>query len=379
MRVTSAVLVEPGASRPYTDSAPLALETLELDSPGAGELLIRVRAAGLCHSDLSTLDGTRPRPMPMALGHEAAGEVLEVGAGVAGFAPGDHVVLAFVPSCGECAPCRGGRPALCEPGAVANGEGVLLGGRGRLRRADGAPVHHHLGVSAFSDHVVVSARSAVHIDADLPWEIAALFGCAVLTGVGAAVNAARVALGDSVAVFGLGGVGLAALMGALASGASPVFAVDREAAKLALAEELGATRAIDAADDPVATIRELSGGGVRHAIETVGKAAVLAQAYEATARGGTTTTVGLPHPSESFAVPAVTLTAEERTVQGCYLGSCIPSRDIPRFVRLYKEGRLPVDRLLTHVLGPDEINAGFERLASGDGVRQVVLFPDEAG
>jgi alcohol dehydrogenase len=379
MHVTAAVLAEPGAPRPYTESAPLALETLELDEPGAGELLIGVRAAGLCHSDLSTLDGTRPRPTPMALGHEAAGEVLAVGAGVAGFAPGDHVVLTFVPSCGECAPCRSGRPALCEPGAAANGEGALLGGGRRLHRADRTPVHHHLGVSAFSDHIVVSARSAVRIDADLPWEIAALFGCAVLTGVGAAVNAAGVQLGESVAVFGLGGVGLAALMGAIAAGASPVFAVDREPAKLALAEELGATHALDVSEDPVAAIRQRSGGGVRHAIETVGKAAVLAQAYEATARGGMTTTVGLPHPSEAFAVPAVTLTAEERTVQGSYLGSCIPSRDIPRFVRMYKEGRLPVDRLLTHVLRPDEINAGFERLASGDGVRQVVVFADTEG
>lgn len=378
MQVTSAVLAAPGAARPYTSSTPLELRQLQLDPPGPGELLVRVRAAGLCHSDLSTLDGTRPRPTPMALGHEAAGEVIELGAGVTDVAPGDHVVLAFVPSCGACGPCRGGRPALCEPGAAANGEGVLLGGGRRLHDGD-TPVHHHLGVSAFSDHIVVSARSAVRVDPALPWEVAALFGCAVLTGVGAAVNAARVELGDSVAVFGLGGVGLAALIGAIAAGASPVYAVDLEPTKLALAEELGATAAIDAGSDPVAKIRELSGGGVRHAIETVGNARVLEQAYAATARGGTTTTVGLPHPDQTFGVPAVSLTAEERKVQGCYLGSCIPSRDIPRFVRLYQQGRLPVDRLLTHVLRQDEINLGFERLASGEGVRQVVVFGNQEG
>lgn len=385
MRVRAAVLRQPGAARPYTDSRPLRWEALEQDDPGPGEVRVRVRAAGLCHSDLSTINGSRLRPTPMAIGHEAAGEVVAVGPGVADRAIGDHVVLTFVPTCGSCEYCAEGRPALCAPGAAANGAGELLGGGRRLRTIDdrggvgraSESVHHHLGVSAFSDHVVVSARSTVPIDPELPWEIAALFGCAVLTGVGAVVNAARVSPGESVAIFGLGGVGLAALLGAVAAGAQPIVAVDRVPEKLTLARELGADVVIDAAVgvDVAAAVRDATDGGVHHAIETVGSAAVLAQAYAATRRAGQTTTVGLPDPSAQLRVPAVTITAEERTIRGSYLGSCVPQRDIPRFVALYRAGRLPVDRLLSHRLAPDEVNDGFERLAAGEGVRQVVVFP----
>lgn len=383
--VTAAVLRAAGAERPYDETRPLSRERLRLDAPQRGELLIRVHAAGLCHSDLSTVNGDRPRPTPMALGHEVAGEVVALGegtarpdgvgggSGAAGFALGDHVVMAFVPSCGSCDPCRQGRPALCEPGAAANGRGELLAGGRRLHDEHGE-VHHHLGVSGFSDHVVVSERSVVRIDPEVPWEVAALFGCAVLTGVGAVVNAAKVRPGESVAVFGLGGVGLAAMLGAIAAGGNPVVVVDVVEEKLALARELGATHAVASDDDVVARVRELTGGGADHVIETVGSAGVLAAAYAATRRGGVTTTVGLPHPSAQLTIPAVSLTAEERTLQGSYLGSCVPERDIPRFVALYRAGRLPVDRLLTHRLRPEEINEGFERLARGEGVRQVVVF-----
>jgi alcohol dehydrogenase len=304
------------------------------------------------------------------LGHEAAGEVVEVGAGVDELQPGDHVVMAFVPACGACEPCSVGRPALCEPGAAANTAGTLLSGERRWS----APLHHHLGVSAFADHVVVSAASAVRVDDDLPHEIAALFGCAVLTGVGAALNSAEVREGDRVAVFGLGGVGLAALLGARVAGAGTLIAVDVVPEKLDLALELGATHAVPAGEDTVAAVRELTGGGVDKAIETVGSERVLAQAYAATRRGGTTVTVGLPHPSEMLSIPAVSLVAEERTLRGSYLGSCVPKQDIPRFVALYKQGRLPVDRLLTHRIALDEINEGFDRLQRGEAVRQAVVF-----
>jgi Zn-dependent alcohol dehydrogenase len=402
VKVRAAVLRTAGAARPYTDSEPLRWESLELAEPGPDEVRVRVRAAGLCHSDLSTINGSRLRPTPMAIGHEAAGEIVAVGPGVIDRRVGEHVVLTFVPTCGSCEFCAEGRPALCGPGAAANGAGELLAGGHRLRTiadrgacptaatadpespgtassALSAPeqVHHHLGVSAFSDHVVVSTRSVVPIDPELPWEIAALFGCAVLTGVGAVVNAARVTPGESVSIFGLGGVGLAALLGAVAAGAQPIVAVDRVPGKLALARELGATTVIAADDgiDVVTAIRDVTGGGVHHAIETVGSAAVLAQAYAATRRAGQTTTVGLPDPSAQLQVPAVTITAEERTIRGSYLGSCVPQRDIPRFVALYRAGRLPVDRLLSHRLAPNELNAGFERLADGEAVRQVVVFP----
>lgn len=377
MKVRAAVLRQMGLPAPYADSRPLVIETLSLQDPGPGELLVRVRAAGLCHSDLSVIDGSRARVMPMVLGHEAAGVVLQSQS--PDFVAGDHVVFSFVPVCGHCGPCASGRAALCEPGAAANGAGTLLGGVRRWQSGPGCePVNHHLGVSGFAEATVVSARSAVKVPSDLPFEIAALFGCAVLTGVGAAVNTARVAAGESVAVFGLGGVGLAALLGAAASGAHPLVAVDVVPAKLELARQLGASHCVLAAKDVdvVAAVKAATGGGAHTAIETVGHEAVLAQAYAATRRGGTTVTVGLPHPSKQFSVSAVSLVAEERTVKGSYLGSCVPSRDIPRFIALYRAGKLPVEKLLSHRLTLDEINQGFDRLARGEAVRQVVIFPE---
>jgi alcohol dehydrogenase len=370
MKVRGAVLREMGLAKPYSSSRPLAIEELELDPPGAGELLVRVRAAGLCHSDLSVIDGSRPRVMPMVLGHEAAGEVVATGDWTPGFAPGDHVVLAFVPTCGDCVPCLSGRAALCEPGAAANTAGTLLSGERRWQSG----FHHHLGVSAFADHIVVSAQSAVKVDDDLPYEIAALFGCAVLTGVGAATNSARVSADDRVAIFGLGGVGVAALLGAVVSGAGTIVAIDVVPEKLELARELGATHVVQAGEDAVGAVREATGGGADKAIETVGSGRVLADAYAATRRGGTTVTVGLPHPEQMLSIPAVSLVAEERTLKGSYLGSCVPKRDIPRFIEMYQAGRLPVDRLLTHRLSLDELNEGFDRLATGHGVRQAVIF-----
>ncbi|MFI6796880.1 zinc-binding dehydrogenase [Streptosporangium canum] len=369
----TAVLVESGRPAPYASSRPLEVMSLRLDPPGPGELLVRVGAAGLCHSDLSVIDGSRPRPLPMALGHEAAGEVVATGGGTE-FAPGDHVVLAFVPACGHCPHCAGGRPALCEPGAEANGNGTLLGGGLRLTGADGGRPRHHLGVSAFSEHIVVSARSAVRVDPGLPFEIAALFGCAVLTGAGAAFHSARVAPGDSVAVFGLGGVGLAALIAAKAAGAATLIAVDVVGSKRALARELGATHAVAGGPDAVEAVREITRGGAEKVIDTTGVVAVLRQAYLATGRGGTTVTVGLPDPSRELALPALSLVAEERTLKGSYLGSCVPRRDVPRFVSMYRSGILPVDALLSHRLSLEEVNEGFDRLHTGEAVRQVIVF-----
>jgi len=376
MKVRAAVLREMGLPPPYADSRPLTIETIELDPPGPGELLVRVLAAGLCHSDLSVIDGSRPRVMPMVMGHEAAGEIVELGAGVEDFRVGERVVFSFVPVCGHCPPCASGRPALCEPGARANVAGTLLSGERRWHGQQQTALNHHLGVSAFAEYTVVSARSAVKIDPDLAPQIAALFGCAVMTGMGAVVNTARVAPGESVAIFGLGGVGLAALVGAKAAGAYPLVAIDVLPAKLQLASELGATHTVLAAAgvDVAAAVREATGGGALYTIETVGHEQVLAQAYAATRRGGTTVTAGLPHPSKMFSIPAVSLVAEERTVKGSYMGSCVPSRDIPRFVAMYRAARLPVDRLLTHELKLDDINAAFDRLATGAAVRQVVVF-----
>ena len=376
MKVRGAVLREMGLPAPYAESLPLEVMELELDEPGEGELLVKVGAAGLCHSDLSVIDGSRPRVMPMVLGHEAAGEVVATGPNPDGFEVGDHVILSFVPACGGCEACLSGRAALCDAGAAANVAGELLGGTRRWNTSDQSEVmHHHLGVSAFADHAVVSARSAVKVDPSIPYEVAALFGCAVLTGVGAVQNSAAVKLGESVAIFGLGGVGLAALLGAHLAGASKVVAVDILQSKLDMALELGATDVVLAGEEGyVENVRTATGGGAHKTIETVGNAQVLADAYAATRRGGVTVTVGLPHPSKTLSISAVSLVAEERTLRGSYLGSCVPALDVPRYVELYQSGRLPVEKLLTHKIALDEINEGFDRLARGDAVRQAVVF-----
>jgi len=374
MRVKAAMLRAAGAKPPYVASRPLEIVDVDLDGPGRGEALVRIAAAGLCHSDLSVIDGSRPRPTPMVLGHEASGVVAALGDGVNDLAVGDHVVMAFVPSCGHCLPCATGRPALCEPGARANGAGTLISGARRIAAA-GRPVHHHLGVSAFAEFAVVAQESCVKVDKSLPFEYAALFGCAVLTGVGAVVNAARVPVGASVAIVGLGGVGLAAVIGAVAAGARRIVAVDLSEARLDHAMRLGATDAVEAgAPDALQRIKALTHGGAEDCIETAGAVAALELAYGATARGGVTVTAGLPHPDHRLSIQAVSLVAEERTLKGSYLGSCVPRRDLPNFVALFQAGRLPVDKLLTHRLRLDEINAGFDRLRAGIGVRQVVTF-----
>ncbi len=373
MKTRAAILVESGRPRPYRDSRPLEVGQVDLDPPGPGEVLLEMRAAGLCHSDLSVIDGVRPRPLPMALGHEGAGVVAAIGPGVVSLAPGDHVVTAFVAACGHCAPCARGRPALCEPGMAANVAGTLLSGARRLHRDK--PVNHHLGVSAFAEHAVVAEQSCVKVPRDLPFAEAAVFGCAVLTGVGAVMNTAALPQGASVAVVGLGGVGLAALLGARRIAATPLVAVDLNAGKRALALELGATHAFDAADpDCAARIREATGGGVEFAFEMAGAVPALELAWAACARGGTVVSAGLSHPDRTFALRHVTLVAEERTLKGSYLGSAVPARDIPRYVDWYLRGELPVDRLLSERIALDDVNDGFDRLAEGRTVRQVIEF-----
>ena len=379
MRMRAAVLGAMGAPSPYVTSKPLAIEELELDPPGPGEVLVRIKAAGLCHSDLSVINGDRPRPTPMALGHEAAGIVEEVGPVVgeaeSDLTPGDHAVCVFVPSCGRCNPCAEGRPALCEPGAAANAAGTLLSGARRLHRSDGTDIHHHLGVSAFAEYATVSRRSLVKIDPELPLEEAALFGCAVLTGVGAVVNTARVRAGSSVAVIGLGGVGLSSLLGAVAAGAGAVVAIDLAEDKLAFARELGATASFNARDpDCAEAVKAATRGGVEYAFELAGSVQALELAYGITRRGGTTVTAGLPPPTATMPLSAVSLVAEERTLKGSYIGTAVPSRDIPRYIELYQRGRLPVDRLMSGTLGLVEINEAFDRLNDGQAIRQVLVL-----
>ncbi|MGB0086486.1 MAG: zinc-dependent alcohol dehydrogenase family protein, partial [Rhodomicrobiaceae bacterium] len=346
MKIRAAILEEMGREPPYAQSKPLTIGEVELQGPGPGEVLVKMIAAGLCHSDLSVIDGNRPRPTPMILGHEAAGIVEEVGAEVHDLRPGDHVVLVFVPSCGHCVPCASGRPALCEPAFAAGAKGTLLSGERRLRR-DGHEINHLLGVSAFAEYATCSRRSLIKVDPDILLDQAALFGCAVLTGVGAVFNTARIEPGSTVAVVGLGGVGLSTILGAVAAGAERIVAVDLADEKLATAASLGATDTFKAAEGAGQAIKDATGGGVHYAFEMAGAVPALDLAYRITRRGGTTVTAGLPNPNAVLSLPALSLIGEERTLKGSYMGSSVPTRDIPRYISLFRRGKLPVDRLLT--------------------------------
>ncbi|MFQ5932323.1 MAG: zinc-dependent alcohol dehydrogenase family protein [Nitrospiraceae bacterium] len=375
MKTRAAVLYEMGLPPPYSDSTPLSIEALELTAPSDGEVLVQIVAAGLCHSDLSVINGSRPRVMPMVLGHEASGIIREVGSSVPDLKEGDHVVFSYVPVCGRCPPCTTGRASLCEPGGKANTEGSLLTGRRHFHGRNGRELHHHLGVSAFSQFTVAAWESLVKIDPSVPLDKAASFGCAVVTGVGAVMNTAKVASGTAVAVFGLGGVGLSAVMGAKAVGAYPIIGVDMLAAKLDLAKRAGASHTVNAAvQDPVEAVRNLSHGGVTVAFEAVGNEKVLAQAYAATHRGEKTVAIGLPHHSREVSIPAVSLVAEERTLMGSYMGSAVPKRDVPRFIKMYQSGLLPVDLLYSRTIALDQVNEAFDTLFQGSVVRQVVSF-----
>lgn len=374
MKTRAAVLHTLDMKTPFANSKPLKIEEIELDEPGMGEVLVKMTAAGLCHSDLSVITGVRPRPVPMALGHEASATVMKVGDGVVNLKPGDRVVLVFVPSCGNCMPCMEGRPALCEPGAEANGKGTLLSGARRLHLGQQA-VNHHVGVSAFAEHAVVSQRSCVKVEQDIDPVESALFGCAVLTGVGAVVNTAKVQPGQTAAVIGLGGVGMCSLLGAVASGAVEVIAIDLNDEKLKAARDLGATFTVNARDpDAAAKVREYTKGGVDFAFEMAGVTPAMELAYRITKRGGTTVTASLFHPQHTWPIQQVSLVAEERTVKGSYIGSCIPSRDIPRYIGLYLRGKLPINKLLGERLKLDDINRGFDKLDAGESMRDLVVF-----
>lgn len=367
MKITGAVLEEIGRPRPYADSAPITVGELDLDPPGPGEVLIRIEAAGLCHSDLSVVDGNRPRPVPMLLGHEAAGVVEECGEGVADLHPGQRVVMSFLPRCGDCAQCRTNGRLPCGPGSLANGAGTLLTGGRRLHR-DGGRVFHHLGVSAFADHAVVDRRSLTPVDDDIPAEIAALLGCAVLTGGGAVINAGQPQPGDDLIIVGLGGVGMAALITGLALGNGQVIGVDALRTKLDQAAELGASATY--------TPEQAVEAGIRApiVIEAAGHPRAFETAVGLTAPGGTTVTVGLPAPTAESVIRPLGLTAEARTIMGSYLGSAVPSRDIPRFADLWRQGRLPVQELISGRIPLSAINTALDTLADGRAVRQLITF-----
>ncbi|MHB1234084.1 MAG: alcohol dehydrogenase catalytic domain-containing protein [Microbacteriaceae bacterium] len=366
MRIRGAVLRSTSEPPPYAKSNPLRVEDLELADPGPSELLVQIEAAGICHSDLSVVDGNRPRPVPILLGHEAAGRVVRAGGASDEWLVGRRVVMAFLPRCGVCDACRTEGRLPCDPGSVANAAGELLAGGSRLSDAAG-PVAHHLGVSAFATHAVVDRRSVVPVGDDIPANIAALLGCAVLTGGGVVLNSAALQPGQSLAVVGLGGVGMAALLVARSMPDVRVIGIDPVEAKRKTALRLGA----DEAHDPGSAINLVRADAV---IEAAGSAAGFETAVAITAPGGRMVTVGLPASDVQARISPLSLVAEAKEIVGSYLGSAVPSRDIPRFERLWREGRLPLDELISSTITLDDVNEAMDALASGRVIRQLIEF-----
>ena len=377
MKIKAAVLYEQGKKTPFSESKPLKVEEVDLEPPGAGEVLIRTGAAGLCHSDLSMINGVMQRKVPMVPGHEAAGVVEEIGANVTQCKPGDHVVMSFVPICGECEFCITGRSNICSTAFNARATGALINGNRRLS-LNGEPLHHTNGVSCYAEYMVACEDSVITIDKEVPMLDAALFGCAVVTGVGAIINTAKIVPGSTIAVVGLGGVGLCALLGGVVAGAGRIIAVDIASDKLGLARQLGATDTFNATD-PNCTekIIEETKGGVEYAFEVAGVVEAMQTAYAITRRGGTTVTSGLSQHQHTFEIPHSQLVVDERTIKGSYMGSCVVRDDVPKFINLYKQGKLPVDKLRSGNICLNDLNQGFDKLAAGDAVRQMLVMHDE--
>lgn len=368
----SAVLTTCDAPRPYARSRPLQLLELEIPQPREGEVLVRIERASLCHSDLSVVNGSRLRPLPMVLGHEAVGLVTELGDGVSDLRVGQTVVLVFVPACGDCRACSAGRPALCHRGAEANGSGDLLHGSALLHTADGKRVNHHLGVSAFAEFAVVARESLVPLDDDVPVDIAALFGCAALTGVGAVFNTADVQPGQSVIVFGLGAVGLMAVMAAAQIEGVRVIAIDPLVAKQEVALRCGAAF-VGAPEQAAELAAEHFDDGADVAIEAVGSARVMEACLGLLTRGGALVSVGLPHPDQLLNVSALQFAGTGKRLLGSYLGDAVPSRDIPRYLQLWRDGRLPVELLHTDTKPLSQINESLDALADGLVLRRLFV------
>ncbi|WP_237232971.1 zinc-binding dehydrogenase [Rothia nasisuis] len=368
--IRGAVLEEIGAAEPYASSKPITISDIQLDPPGPGELLVRIEAAGLCHSDLSVVNGNRPRPVPMLLGHESAGIIEEVGEGVTDYAVGQRVVMTFLPRCGECSGCASNGKTPCIPGTASNTAGTLLSGARRLHRG-GQDVQHHLGVSGFATYTVVDQRSVVPVGSDVPADVAALLGCALLTGGGALLNVAKPEKTSRVAVVGLGGVGMAALIVARALGVEEVVGVDMQPDKLEMAKKLGAT---DAVTSPDALAAAADGRKFDAVIEAAGHPKALETAIKITAPGGITVTVGLPAPGSETVIDPLVLTAEARTIAGSYLGTSVPSHDIPIYEQLWREGKLNVEGLISAHIELDQINEAMDALHTGQALRQIITF-----
>ena len=370
MRIRGAVLERTGG--------PLTVCELDLAPPGPEEVLVRLGASGVCHSDLNAIDGTAETRCPAVLGHEGAGVVEAVGERVGRVRPGDHVALSWAPWCGDCPECRRDLPQLCSTVWPAMATGGLMDGTPRLAR-DGEPVYHYSFLSTFAEACVVPERSCVPIPRDVPFEVAALVGCAVTTGVGAVWRTAELQAGERFAVVGCGGVGLSALMAAVAVGAQPVVAVDAAAQKLDVARSFGATETVLWQGTPEATaevVREASGGGVDVAVEATGRPEAMEAAFLSTRARGAAVLIGIPRADAVLSLPAATIPRMERRVLGSIYGSSKPERDFPHTLELYRAGRLPLDRLVSHRLPLSEVEHAFEVMQSGDALRVVLELED---
>ncbi len=366
----AAVLREPGQ--------PVEVETVRLDPPRAGEVQVRVAAAGVCHSDVHLADGSLGNGRwPMVLGHEGAGVVEAVGADVTHVAPGDRVAFCFVPSCGRCGPCRAGRTTLCDVVSENMGRGTLMDGTSRLRGSDGGTLQHGLMVACFSERCVIDGASAVPLPDALPLWQAALLGCAVVTGVGAVRNVARVRIGETACVIGCGGVGLQVIAGLVLSGASRIIAVDRDPAKLELALSRGATSGVVSGPDAAAEVRRLSGGGgVDHAFEVVGRGETIRIAWDALRPGGSAVVVGLAPRGVEVSVPAIEFLSD-KSLRGCFYGSGHVAAELPGLAELALAGRIDLAGTVSRLSPLDEVQEALDRLRRGEGSRTVLVLDEE--
>ncbi len=367
MKATAAVL--------YASNEPLRIEEVEVEPPRDGEILVRIHAAGVCHSDLHVMKGDQPMKMPIILGHEGAGIVEEVGRGVKSVEPGDAVIPIWRMSCGMCGYCLSGRPALCDVGTKMRFEGVLPDGTTRFKNSKGEEIKHYAGVSTFSEMSTMPEGAVVKIDKDYSMENAALIGCGVITGYGAVFNAAKVEMGSTVAVFGAGGIGLNAIQSARLAGASEIIAVDTFSTKKDYAKQLGATHFINSKEnDPVAAILDLTNGlGVDSAIEAVGLPGTVEQAYDVTRKGGTCVVVGIGRPDARAKININSLVYAEKTLKGSIYGSTRPRIDLPRLIELAKNGKIELEALLTKTWRLDQINEAYAALERGEVARSLIL------
>ena len=355
---------------------PLTVETIQVAPPRAGEVTLQLAAVGVCHSDLSATNGTIGFPLPLVLGHEGAGIVTAVGAGVQELAVGDHVITSFVSMCGRCRYCQSGRPQLCDQAAKAGA--TLPDGTTRVTDADGKPLYVFSGCGVMAEWATLHADNVVKVDRSVPLDRAALIGCGVMTGVGAAVNTARVQPGSAAVVFGCGGVGLSAIQGCRIAGAATIVGVDTQAHKLAWARQFGATHVVDGSKEEnlVKTLRKLTEGGADYAFDCVGFGSISAQAFGALRKGGTAVVVGVAPGKDTTTLRTASLTFEEKTLTGSYFGSARPRLDFPRLIALYRDGRLKLDEMITQRYTIDQARQAFDDLVAGRNARGVIVFDE---